>query len=220
MRGHGAVNCRYSVESVLDMAALELGIDPIELRLLNALPPYTKTTNEFRVTSNGIVECLRRARDESGWTEKKGKLPFGRGIGVGCGFYISGSALPIHKSRTPQSTVHLKIDVDGGITAHSMGAEIGQGSDTVIAIAVAEVLGVPIDFIRVKSEDTDTAPLDLGAYSSRGCFMIGNAAREAALVVREARAPRSADGRSADEWEFADATDVASDPSVVSYFRR
>lgn len=222
MRGHGAVNCRFAVESVLDMACEELGIDPIELRLLNALPPYTRTENQFRVTSNGIVECLTRARDESGWTEKRGKLPFGKGIGVGCGFYISGSALPIHKSRTPQSTVHLKIDVDGGITAHSMGAEIGQGSDTVIAIAVAEVLGVPMDFIRVKSEDTDTAPLDLGAYSSRGCFMIGNAAREAALSVKEqlARAAERMTGRPAEEFDFADATLTArGDPSVrVSYF--
>jgi 4-hydroxybenzoyl-CoA reductase subunit alpha len=222
MRGHGAVNSRFAVESVLDMAAEELGIDPIELRLLNVLPPYTRTENQFRVTSNGIVECLTRSRDESGWTEKRGKLPFGRGIGVGCGFYISGSALPIHKSRTPQSTVHLKLDVDGGITAHCMGAEIGQGSDTVIAIAVAEILGVPMDFIRVRSEDTDTAPMDLGAYSSRGCFMIGNAAREAALSVREqlARAAERITNHPADDFEFADATLTAkSDPSVhVTYF--
>lgn len=158
MRGHGAVNCRYAIELVLDEAAERLGIDPIELRLLNALPAYSKTVNDFRITSCGIVECLERARDESGWTEKRANLPFGKGIGVGCGFFISGSALPIHKSRTPQATVHLKIDVDGGITAHSMGAEIGQGSDTVIAIAIAEVLGVPMDFVRVKSEDSDTAP--------------------------------------------------------------
>jgi 4-hydroxybenzoyl-CoA reductase alpha subunit len=222
MRGHGAVNCRYAVESVFDMAAEELGIDPIELRLLNALPAYTRTLNEFRITSNGIVECLTRARDESGWTQKKGKLPFGKGIGVGCGFFISGSALPIHKSRTPHSTVHLKIDVDGGITAHCMGAEIGQGSDTVIAIAVAEVLGVPMDFIRVRSEDTDTAPMDLGAYSSRGCFMIGNAAREAALSVRDqlANAAERVTGHPADDFEFVDATLVArSDASIrLTYF--
>lgn len=222
MRGHGAVNCRYAIENVIDMAAEELRIDPIEIRLLNALPPYTKTVNEFRITSNGFTECLQRARDESGWTSKRGKLPFGKGIGVGCGFFISGSALPIHKSRTPHSTVHLKIDVDGGITAHSMGAEIGQGSDTVIAIAIAEVLGVPFDFIRVKSEDSDTAPVDLGAYSSRGCFMIGNAAREAALVVREklARAAERITGHGAEEFVFEGARLTSrSDPSIsVSYF--
>lgn len=222
MRGHGAVNCRYGIESVIDMAAEELAIDPIELRLRNCLEPYSKTVNEFRITSCGIKEALERVRDESGWREKKSNLPFGKGIGVGCGFFISGSALPIHKSRTPQSTVHLKIDVDGGITAHSMGAEIGQGSDTVIAIAIAEVLGVPMDFIRVKSEDTDTAPLDLGAYSSRGCFMIGNAAREAALVIQEklARAAERLTGHSSTDFEFENAELTAkSDPTIkVSYF--
>ncbi len=222
MRGHGAVNARYAIESVIDMAARELRRDPIDLRLQNVLDPYSKTTNEFRITSNGIRECLERVRDESGWTAKWGKLPFGKGIGVAAGFFISGSALPIHQTRTPQSTVHLKIDVDGGITAHSMGAEIGQGSDTVIAIAVAEVLGVPLDFVRVRSEDSDTAPLDLGAYSSRGCFMIGNAAREAALVIREklARAAARLTGRDASEFAFANATlSIDGDrPVSVSYF--
>ncbi len=222
MRGHGAVNSRYGIESVIDMACEELAIDPIELRLKNVLEPYSKTTNEFRITSNGIVECLERVRDETDWISKKGHLPFGKGIGVSCGFFISGSALPIHKTRTPQSTVHLQIDVDGGITAHSQGAEIGQGSDTVIAIAVAEVLGVPMDFVRVRSADSDTAPLDLGAYSSRGCFMIGNAAREAALVIREklSRAAGRLTGADPNDFTFADATlNCASDPSThVSYF--
>ncbi len=222
MRGHGAVNARYAIESVIDMAAEELRIDPIELRLRNVLEPYSKTTNEFRITSNGIRECLERVRDETGWQGKKGKLPLGKGIGVACGFFISGSALPIHKTRTPQSTVHLQIDIYGGITAHSQGAEIGQGSDTVIAIAVAEVLGVPLDFVRVRSEDSDTAPLDLGAYSSRGCFMIGNAAREAALVIRDklARAAERLTGHAAGDFDFRDAEVFArSDASVrVSYF--
>ncbi len=222
MRGHGAVNARYAIESVLDMAAEELNLDPIEMRLDNVLEPYSKTTNEFRITSNGIVECLERCRDESEWPSKKGNLPFGKGIGVGCGFFISGSALPIHQTRTPQSTVHLQIDVDGGVTAHSMGAEIGQGSDTVIAIAVAEVLGLTMDFIRVRSDDSDTAPLDLGAYSSRGCFMIGNAAREAALVIRKklSRAAERLSGHPADDFDFEDAKLIAlSDPSIViSYF--
>ncbi len=222
MRGHGAVNCRYAIENVFDMAAEQLGLDPIQMRLDNVLEAYTKTINEFRITSNGIRECLERVRDESGWREKKGNLPFGKGIGVAAGFYISGSVLPIHKSRTPQSTVHLKIDVDGGITAHSMGAEIGQGSDTVIAIAIAEVLGVPMDFIRVKSEDTDTAPLDLGAYSSRGCFMIGNAAREAALVIKAklSRAAERITAHPADSFDFEDTilTSSEDDSVKVSYF--
>ena len=184
MRGHGAVNSRFAMEVLVDELAHDLRMDPCELRLKNLLPPQTKTLNEFRITSNGTRECLERAMAASGWKDAYGKLPPGEGIGVACGFYISGSALPIHWSKQPQSTVHLKIDLDGGITVHSLAAEIGQGSDTVLAQCVAEVLGVPLDRVRIYSENTDTAPIDLGSYSSRVTFMAGNAARRAAEAIR------------------------------------
>ena len=184
MRGHGAVNTRFAYEVLIDEACRDLKLDPVQFRIDNALGSFTKTVNEFRITTNGIVECLERSREASGWADKWGKLPFGHGIGVAGGFYISGSALPIHWDGIPQSTVHLKIDFDGGITIHSLAAEIGQGSDTMLAQIVADVLGVPIDYCRVKSEDTDTAPIDLGSYSSRVTFMAGNAARKAAEKMR------------------------------------
>lgn len=183
MRGHGAVNARFALETSLDVLAERLQVDPFDLREMNALPPNTTTLNHLRITSNGFVECLQRSREASGWDQKFRKMPFGRGIGLGCGFYISGSALPIHRTRTPQSTVHLKIDVDGGITIHSMAADIGQGSDTVLAQMVAETLGVSLDRCRVLAKDTDTAPLDLGSYSSRVTYMAGNAALRAAEQI-------------------------------------
>ncbi|HYC78204.1 MAG TPA: molybdopterin cofactor-binding domain-containing protein, partial [Planctomycetota bacterium] len=185
MRGHGAVNTRYAFETLFDECAEKLGLDPLQMRLDNALPAYTTTINDFRITSNGVVECLEKVRDASGWKEKRGKLPYGRGIGVACSFYISGSALPIHRTRTPQTTVHVKVDMDGGVTVYNLAAEIGQGSDTVLAQCVAEVLGLDLSWIRVKSEDTDLAPVDLGAYSSRQTFMCGNAAIKAAEQVRD-----------------------------------
>ncbi|MFQ5506052.1 MAG: xanthine dehydrogenase family protein molybdopterin-binding subunit [Planctomycetota bacterium] len=184
MRGHGAVNTRFALEVLMDEAACDLGLDPARFRIDNALPAYTRTINEFRITTNGVVECIERAAQASGWAEKHKKLPFGRGVGIACGFYISGSALPIHWDGIPQSTVHLKIDLDGGVTIHSMAAEIGQGSDTMLAQIVADVLGLPIHFCRVRSEDSDTAPIDLGSYSSRVTFMAGNAARRAAEEMR------------------------------------
>lgn len=185
MRGHGAVNSRFAMEVLVDMLAEDVGIDPIEFRLKNLLPPMTKTLNEFRITSNGTREGLEKVREASGWDECHGKLPYGEGIGVACGFYISGSALPIHWTKTPQSTVHLKIDSDGGITVHSLAAEIGQGSDTMLAQCAAEPLGVPLDRVRIFSADSDTAPIDLGSYSSRVTFMAGNAARRAAEEIRK-----------------------------------
>lgn len=185
MRGHGSVNPRYCTETLVDMAANELGIDPCELRLRNFLESNTLTPfHKFRITSNGIREGLAEAMKRSDWKNKYGKLPYGHGIGVGCAWYISGSALPIHWNKLPQSTVHLKIDMDGGITVHSLAADIGQGSDTMLAQCVAEVLGVNMDRIHVKSTTTDTAPIDLGSYSSRVTFMAGNAARAAAEEIR------------------------------------
>ncbi|MFQ5701270.1 MAG: molybdopterin cofactor-binding domain-containing protein [Acidobacteriota bacterium] len=184
MRGHGAVNSRHAMEVMVDALAEDIGMDPIAFRMNNLLPPRTKTLNEFRITSNGTRECLEKVRDASEWNRLHGKLPYGEGLGVACGFYISGSALPIHWNKTPQSTVHLKIDSDGGITVHSLAAEIGQGSDTMLAQCVAEPLGVRLDRIRIRSSDTDTAPIDLGSYSSRVTFMAGNAARRAAEQIR------------------------------------
>jgi 4-hydroxybenzoyl-CoA reductase alpha subunit len=184
MRGHGAVNSRFAFEVLVDRLAEKTKRDPAEFRLANLLPENTTTLNGLRITSNGTRECIERAMEASGWKEKHGRLPSGEGIGIACGFYISGSAHRIHRNRLPQSTVHLKIDMDGGVTVHSMAAEIGQGSDTMLAQCVAEVLGLPFDRIRVYCRNTDHAPIDLGSYSSRVTFMAGNAARAAAEKIR------------------------------------
>ena len=187
MRGHGAVNSRCAVEVGLDDLAEKLSVDPITLRLANLLPPHSATITGFRVTSIGMRECLERVKEESGWESKFRKLPLGKGIGVGCGFFISGSGLPIHwdPNKFPHATVHLKIDMDGGVTVHTGAADIGQGSDTVVAQSVAEVLGLPLDLIRIKSRNSDTSPVDLGSYSSRVTFMNANAAISASMEIRE-----------------------------------
>ncbi|HEX9816572.1 MAG TPA: xanthine dehydrogenase family protein molybdopterin-binding subunit [Candidatus Thermoplasmatota archaeon] len=187
MRGHGAVNSRCSLEVMMDEAAEQLGIDPFEIRHRNLMSPYSKTINDFRITSNGLKECLDTVQKASKWDEKWRKMPLGKGLGLGCGFYISGSNKPIHWDvpGMPQSTVHIKIDMDGGVTVHTGAAEIGQGSDTVAAICVAEVLGIKLDRIRIYAQSSDLAPIDLGSYSSRVTFMMGNAARLAAEQIRK-----------------------------------
>lgn len=185
MRAHGGTNVRYTVEVALDRLAEELGIDPFDLRSRNALPPNSSTINEFRITSTSFLAGLKAARERSGWDAKFRRLPYGRGIGLGCGFYISGSNSPIHFTpKMPQSTVHLKADMDGGIAVHSMQADIGQGSNTLLAAIVAEVLDVDLERVHVQRVDSDVSPVDLGSYSSRVTFMMGNAARSAALELR------------------------------------
>jgi len=187
MRGHGAVNSRCAVEVGIDDLSEKLSVDPITFRLANLLPPHSATITGFRVTSIGMRECLERVREASGWDEKFRKMPLGRGIGIGCGFFISGSGLPIHwdPNKFPHATVHLKIDMDGGVTVHTGAAEIGQGSDTVVAQSVAEVLGLPLDMIRIRARESDTSPVDLGSYSSRVTFMNANAAISAAMKIRD-----------------------------------
>ena len=92
-------------------------------------------------------------RFEKGQIGMKSSVNFHlKGIGVGCGFFISGSGLPIHwdPNRFPHATVHIQVDMDGGVTVHTGAADIGQGSTTAVAQVVAEVLALPIEMIHVE----------------------------------------------------------------------
>ncbi len=184
MRGHGGVNPRFASESLFDMACVEAKVDPCQTRIDLIHKENSLTVNEFRITSVGLKRGLMAAKQRSRWQEKYGKLPYGKGIGVACGFFISGSALPIHWNKLPSSTVRITIDQDGAVTVYSGAADIGQGSDTVLVLMAAEVLGVAMDKITIIAADTKLTPVDLGSYSSRVTFMMGNAARNAAIRMR------------------------------------
>ncbi|AFM23822.1 xanthine dehydrogenase family protein molybdopterin-binding subunit [Desulfomonile tiedjei] len=183
-RGHGGVAHRAAFEQLLDMTAEKLGMDPVEFRLKNMMVTGDMTINELDMSSLGMKECIEAVRDGSDWSNKKGKLPKGKGIGVACGFFVSGAGYPIYRSDTYHSTVVIKVSEDGGIVNVLTGsAEIGQGSDTTMAMIAAETLGIPLDHVRVTSGDTDLS-VDLGAYSSRQTLMTGHATKEAAEQVR------------------------------------
>ncbi len=184
-RGHGGVIHRAAFEQLLDEAAEKLGMDPIELRLKNIMRRGDITVNELDMSSLGMQECIEAVRDASGWKEKKGKLPKGKGIGSSCGFFVSGAGYPIYRSDTYHSTVVIKISEDGGTATVLTGsAEIGQGSDTIFSMMAAETLGIPFENVRIISGDTDLS-VDLGAYSSRQTLMTGHATKQAAEHVRD-----------------------------------
>jgi 4-hydroxybenzoyl-CoA reductase subunit alpha len=185
MRGHGAVNSRFAVESMIDDIAHRINMDPVDMRIKNFLEPNSLTVGHYRITSNGVKEAIDRVTKQSDWKNKHGKMPFGHGFGVACGFFISGSALPIIWNELPQSTVHLKVDFDGRVLITSGANDIGQGSDTMLSIIVAEVLGISMDKTFVIAADTLITPVDLGSYSSRVTFMAGNAAKDAAENLRK-----------------------------------
>ena len=147
--------------------------------------PDTITANWLKIGSIGLRRCIEAVVEGSGFRERWGTLPEGRGLGLACGSYLCGAGLPIYWNHMPQSGVQLKLDRSGGVAVFCGETEIGQGSDSVLAAMVAEVLGIELADIRLCVADTDLTPVDLGSYSSRVTLMMGNAAREAAERARD-----------------------------------
>ena len=184
MRGHGTVNVRYAFESLLDDIARQLDMDPFELRRRNLLEAPTRTINDLMVESYGLPECMDWVEAQSGWKERRGKMGPGKGLGMACSHYVSGAAKPVHWTGEPHAVVNLKLDFDGGITLLTGASDIGQGSSTVLAQLVGEVLGIDFDRLSVFANDSRVTPKDNGSYSSRVTFMVGNAAIEAAEAMK------------------------------------
>jgi 4-hydroxybenzoyl-CoA reductase subunit alpha len=184
-RGHGTPQPRFALECHFDKAAVDLGMDPVDLRLVNATPPFSMTVNHLRITSSGLRECIAAVVDASGFRTRRDRLPAGRGMGFAIGSYMSGAGLPIYFNDLPHSQVQLRADRGGGVHLSCLAADVGQGSTTVLATITAEVLGLQPDEITCAVGDTDLGPIDLGSYSSRVTFMAGNAALEAARSLRD-----------------------------------
>ncbi len=184
MRGHGAVNVRFAIESLLDEMAAKLGLNPFAVRRANLIEAPYRTLNDLQVNSYGLPQCLDAVERASGWPQRHGRLGHGRGLGMACSHYVSGSAKPVHWSGEPHAVVNLKLDFDGGITVLTGASDIGQGSTTLLTQVVAEVLLLPMARIRVVATDSALTPKDNGSYSSRVSFMVGNAALRAAQALK------------------------------------
>jgi 4-hydroxybenzoyl-CoA reductase subunit alpha len=202
MRGHGTVDPRAAFEALMNEMAEELGLDPFAVRRANLLPsiPYT-THYAQKVLSYGLPECLDTVLKASGWAERRGAMPKGRGLGMACSHFVSGTSTPKHWTGEPHATVNLKLDFDGGVTILTGAADIGQGSNTMVAQVVGEVLGTEWSRLRVISADSALTPKDNGSYSSRVTFMVGNAAKDAAESLKRilvAAAARKLDARPED----------------------
>jgi 4-hydroxybenzoyl-CoA reductase subunit alpha len=183
-RGHGTVDIRFAFESLLDQMAGELGLDPFAVRRANYLAAPTFTDNDLMVNSYGLPGCLDWVEQQSGWKSRAGRLPPGKGLGMACSHYISGASKPVNWTGEPHATVKLKLDFDGSIVVLTGAAEIGQGSSTILAQCVAEVLGLDLARVRLVSGDSEVVPKDNGSYSSRVTFMVGNAAIDAARNLK------------------------------------
>jgi 4-hydroxybenzoyl-CoA reductase alpha subunit len=192
-RGHGTPQPRFALEVQLDKIAEEIGLDPADMRLRHLAPAGSVTANYLKIGSMGLGPCIEKVVAGSGWKERFRKLPEGKGVGIACSSYITGAGLPIYWNNMPQSGVTLKLDRGGGVAVFCGSTEIGQGSDSILAYVVAEVLGIDPFHIRVVTADTDLTPVDLGSYSSRVTLMTGNAALQAAERARELVAAAAAE---------------------------
>ncbi|HZH32398.1 MAG TPA: molybdopterin cofactor-binding domain-containing protein [Pyrinomonadaceae bacterium] len=184
-RGHGTPQPRFGFEVQLDKIADDLKLDPAEMRLQHLVKPYALTANYLRIGSMGLGKCIEKIVAGSDWKNKFRQLPYGKGIGIACSSYICGAGLPIYWNNMPHSGVQLGLDRQGGVRVQCGSTDIGQGSDSILAYIVAEVLGIDPFDIRVLTADTDLTPVDLGSYSSRVTLMTGNAALQAAERARE-----------------------------------
>src|SRR5262245_7679317 len=184
-RGHGTPQPRFALEAQIDKIAEQLEIDPVEIRRRHLVKPNTTTANYLRVGSIGLRECIDKVAEASDWSNKFSKLPYGKGVGFACSSYICGAGLPIYWNNMPHSGVQLRLDRQGGVCVMCGSTDIGQGSDSILAYIVAEVLGIDLFDIRVVTADTDLTPVDLGSYSSRVTLMTGQASLQAAERARE-----------------------------------
>lgn len=184
-RGHGTPQPRFGQEIQMDKIAEKLKLDPAELRLGMVTKADTLTASWLKIGSNGLAECIRQVVEGSGWKQKHGKLPQGRGVGIACGSYMCGAGVSIYWNKMPHSGVQLSLDRSGQVTVFCGATEIGQGSDDVLAAIVAETLGISTKEVRCVTGDTGITPIDLGSYSSRVTIMMGNAALQAAGRARD-----------------------------------
>ena len=180
-RGWAAPTVRFADDSQMDIIASALGIDPVEIRLKNAIQSGDTTPNRFKITSCGLSDCIRMVAERTKFKEKWGRLPPYRGIGIACGAYPSGMR---NLSQDTAAAV-VQLFEDGTVNLLTGASDIGQGSDTVLCQIAAEEMGVRIEDIRITTADTDLVPLDFGTYASRVTFFSGNAIRAAAKDAKK-----------------------------------
>src|SRR5881398_1159368 len=181
MRGYGNPESTFAVEAQMDDLADRLGIDRLELRRLNASKPGDVNPQGFVLTSFAMRECLDAAAEEIRRDPPPLRPGWKRGVGYAGMFHVAGGAR-IYRSDGCGAIV--KLDDFGKVSLLTGASEVGQGSETVLAMIVAETLGVPLARVDVINSDTSVRPWDVGTHASRTTFVAGNAARLAAEKVR------------------------------------
>lgn len=182
MRGYGNPEVTWAVESNLDELAEAAGIDALDFRRLNSNQPGDVTPMRLKIGTCGLTECLDQTASRLGWSEKRGQgRAKKRGVGIASLMHVGGSG---RIYRSDASGVILRLDDYGNVYVYAGGVEMGQGHHAVLAIGVAESVGVRPENVFVNQTDTATCPWDVGTHASRGAFTALSAVGLAAAKLR------------------------------------
>ncbi|KJR46212.1 Xanthine dehydrogenase, molybdenum binding subunit [Desulfosporosinus sp. I2] len=188
MRGYGTPQIFFAFESHIEDIAKKLNMDPIEIRKKNLVEVgFVEPLSKNKIMSCAIRECIDKGRELIKWDAKKAlyKKQSGdkrRGLGMACFSYASGT----YPVALELAGVRIVMNQDGSVQLQLGATEIGQGSDTVFAQMVAEILGLPMYMVHVIStQDTDITPFDTGSYASRQTYVTGMAVEKAALEIKQ-----------------------------------
>lgn len=191
MRGYGAPQGHFAIETHVDELARKIGDDPIEFRKRNAvregdldrISAILDDDDRFarRIRSCGIRECIDSGMEAIGWDELEQPAEdyLHRGVGIAVASQGSGVA------GKELGAAKLMMNEDGSFHLHVGGVDTGQGNDTMFAQIASEVLGCPSADVVVTSSDTDVTPFDYGSYASSTTYISGRAVKEAAEDARE-----------------------------------
>ncbi len=178
-RAPGFPPCNWALEQVIDALAEKLSLDPVELRLKN-IPAVSQLNDNQPYTSTGLAQCLRDGAQAFGWAEARRRSrdsgPLRRGVGVAAGMW--------GYDGEPNATAIVTLFADGSVNLNTGASDIGTGTKTVLAMVVAEELGVALERIEVEHADTATTKYAPGSGGSQTVLVNSPAVRAAALEVK------------------------------------
>jgi len=205
-RGYGNPQATFSIESNIDLMAEELGMSQAEIRLINANYKGEITGQGLHFKTCGAIPALEKVIKESHFGEgshQSKNTRYKRGIGLGSMLHVGGGA-KIYRSDGCGTT--LKIDDYGYLTIITGSNEIGQGSETVLAMIAMEELGISKEKIKVINTDTDVKPWDVGVHASRTSFVAGNSLLGAIKLIKEKLSKKAVELLDVvtNDWEYAE----------------
>ena len=190
MRGHGVTHTRFAAEIQMEMIAEELGIDPVEIRLKNAIDnpgpgEIYETINKVTLKTCGLKQAIKEAAEDPIWRDrdkmpkKEGNISWG--VGISGTSYLGGARQMGHQA----CAAIVRLCEDGTVNLITGATDCGQGSDTVLCMIAAEELGIKLDDVAIKRVDTAYTPVDPGSYGSRVTILAGQATQKAARQVKK-----------------------------------